>query len=62
MNQGKLEVVTQEMARVSIDILGISELKWTGLGKFNLDDHYIYYCGQESLRRKGVTLIVNKRV
>ena len=62
MNQGKLEVVRQEMARVSIDILGISELKWTRKGEFNSDDHYIYYCGQESLRRKGVTLIVNKRV
>ena len=62
MNQGKLEVVTQEMARVSIDILGISELKWMGMGKFNLDDHYIYYCGQESLRRIGVALVVNKRV
>ena len=62
MNQGKLEVVTQEMARVSIDILGISELKWTGMGKFNLDDHYIYYCGQESLRRNGVAIMVNKRV
>ena len=54
MNQGKLEVVKQEMARVNVDILGISELKWTGMGKFNSDDHYIYYCGQESLRRKGV--------
>ena len=62
MNQGKLEVVKQEMARVNIDILGISELKWTGMGEFNSDDHYIYYCGQESLRRNGVTLIVNKRV
>ena len=62
MNQGKLEVVRQEMARVSIDILGISELKWTRMGEFNSDDHYIYYCGQESLRRKGVTFIVNKRV
>ena len=62
MNQGKLEVVWEEMARVSIDILGISELKWTRMGEFNSDDHYIYYCGQESLRRKGVTLIVNKRV
>ena len=61
MNKGKLEVVKQEMARVSIDILGISELKWTGMGEFNSDDHYIYYCGQESLRRNGVTLIVNKR-
>ena len=62
MNQGKLEVVKQEMARVIIDILGISELKWTGVGEFNSDDHYIYYCGQESLRRNGVDLIVNKRV
>ena len=62
MNQGKLEVVKQEMARVTIDILGISELKWTGMGEFNLDEHYIYYCGQESLRRNGVVLIVNNRV
>ena len=62
MNQGKLEMVKQEMARVNIDILGISELKWTGMGEFKSDDHYIYYCGQESLRRKGVALIVNKRV
>ena len=62
MNQGKLEVVKQEMARVNIDILGISELKWTGKGEFNSDDHYIYYCGQESLRRNGVAIIVNKRV
>ena len=62
MNQGKLEVVKQEMARVSINILRISELKWTGMGEFNSDDHYIYYCGQESLRRNGVVLIVNKRV
>ena len=62
MNQGKLEVVTQEMARVSIDILGISELKWSAMGEFNLDDHYIYYCGQESLRRNGLALIVNERV
>ena len=62
MNQGKLEVIKQEMARISIDILGISELKWTGMGEFNSDDHYIYYCGQESLRRIGVTIIVNKRV
>ena len=61
MNQGKLEVVKQEMARVNIDILGISELKWTRNGKFNSDDHYVYYCGQESLRRNGVALIVNKR-
>ena len=60
MNQGKLEVVKQEMARVNIDILGISELKWTGMAEFNSDDHYIYYCGQESLRRSGVALIVNK--
>ena len=60
MNQGKLEVVKQEMARVNVDILGISELKWTGMGEFNSDDHYIYYCGQESLRRNGVALIVNK--
>ena len=60
MNQGKLEVVKQERSRVNIDILGISELKWTGMGEFNSDDHYIYYCGQESLRRKGVALIVNK--
>ena len=62
MNQGKLEVVKQEMARVNINILGISKLKWTGMGDFNSDDHYIYYCGQESLRRIGVTIIVNKRV
>ena len=61
-NQGKLEVVKQEMARVNVDILGISELKWTRMGEFNSDDHYIYYCGQESLRRNGVALIVNKRV
>ena len=61
-NQGKLEVVKQERARVNIDILGISELKWTGMGEFNSDDHYIYYCGQESLRRNGVDIIVNKRV
>ena len=60
MNQGKLEVVKQEMAGVNIDILGISELKWTGMGEFNSDDHYIYYCGQESLRRNEVTIIVNK--
>ena len=60
MNQGKLEVVKQEMERVNIDILGISELKWTGMGEFNSDDHYIYYCGQESLRRNGVACIVNK--
>jgi len=62
MNQGKLEVIKQEMARVNIDILGISELRWTGIGKFNSDDHYIYYCGQESFRINGVALIVNKRV
>ena len=61
MNQGKLEVVKQEMERVSIDILGISEIKLTGMGEFNSDDHYIYYCGQESLRRNGVTIIVNKK-
>ena len=62
MNQGKLEVVQQEMARVNTDNLGISELKWTGMGEFNSDDHNIYYCGQESLRRNGVAIIVNKRV
>ena len=62
MNQGKLEVVKQEMARVNIDILGISELKWTGMGEFNSDDHFIYYCGQESLRRNGVAIVVKKRV
>ena len=62
MNQGKLEVVKQEMARVNVHILGISELRWTGMGEFNSDDHYIYYCGQESLRRNGVALRVNKRV
>ena len=62
MNQGKLEVVKQEMARVNIDILGISKLKWTGMGKFNSDDYYIYYCGQESLRRNGIAIMVNKRV
>ena len=60
MNQGKLKVVRQEMARVSIDILGISERKWTGMGEFNSNDHYIYYCGQESLRRSGVAIIVTK--
>ena len=60
MNQGKLEVVKREMARMNIDILGISELKWTGMGEFNSDDHYIYYCGQESLRRNGVAIMVNK--
>ena len=62
INQGKLEVVKQEMARVDIDILRISELKWTKMGKFNSDDHCIYYCGQESLRRNGAALIINKRV
>ena len=62
MNQGKLEMVKQEMARVNVDKLGISELKWTGMGEFNSDDHYIYYCGQESLRRNGVAIMVNKRV
>ena len=62
MNQGKFKVVKQEMARVNIDILGISELKWTGMGEFNSNDHCIYYCGQESLRRNGVAIIVNKRV
>ena len=62
MNQGKLKVVKQEMTRVNIDILGITELKWTGMGEFNSDDHYIYYCGQESLRRNGVAIMVNKRV
>ena len=62
MNQGKLEVVKQEMARVNVDILGISELRWTGVGEFNSDDHYIDYCGQESLRRNGVAIMINKRV
>ena len=62
MNQGKLEVVKQEMARMNVDILGFNELKWTGIGEFNSDDHYIYYCGQESLRRSGVAIMVNKRV
>ena len=62
MNQGKLDVVKLEMTRVNIDILGISKLRWTGMGEFNSDDHYIYYCGQESLRRNGVDFIVNKRV
>ena len=62
MNQGKLEEVKQEMARVNVDILGISELRWTGMGEFNSDDHYIYYCGQESLRRNGVAIMVNRRV
>ena len=62
MNQGKLEVVKQEMTRVNVDILGINELKWMGMGRFNSDAHYIYYCGQESLRRNGVAIMVNKRV
>ena len=62
MNQGKLEVVKQEMARVNVNILGISELRWTGMGEFNSHDHYIYYCGKVSLRRNGVSIIVNKRV
>ena len=62
MNQGKLEVVKQDMTRVNVDILGISELKWTGMGEFNSDDHYIYYCGQESLRRNGVAIIDKKRI
>ena len=62
MNQGKLEEVKQEMARVKVNILGISELKWTGMGEFNSDDHYIYYCEQESLRRNGEAIIVHKRV
>ena len=62
MNQGKLEVIKQEMARVNIDILGIGELKWTAVGEYNSDDHYIYFCGQESLRRNEVAIIVNKRV
>ena len=62
MNQGKLEVVKQEMARVNINILGISKLKWVGIDEFNSDDHYIYYCGQEALRRNGVAIMVNKRV
>ena len=62
MNQGKLEVVKQEMARVNVDILGISKLKWTGMGEFISDDHYIYYCGQESLRRNGVAIMVNETV
>ena len=62
MNQGKLEVAEQDIARLNIDILGINELKWTGMGKFISDDHYIYYCRQESLRRNGIALIVNKRV
>ena len=62
MNQGKLEVVKQEMARVNVNILEISEIKWTGIGELNSDDHYIYYCGQESLRRNGVAIMGNKRV
>ena len=62
MNQGKLEVVKQDMARVNVKILGMSEIKCTGMGEFNSDDHYIYYCGQESLRRNGVTIIVNERI
>ena len=62
MNQGKVEVVKQEMVSVNIDILGMNELKWTGMGEFNSDDHYIYYCGKESIRRNGVAIIVNKRV
>ena len=62
MNQGNLEMVKQEMARVNIDILGISKLKWTGMGEFNSDDHYIYYSRQESIRRNGIVMIVNKRV
>ena len=62
MNQGKWKVVKQEMARMNMNILGVSKLKWTGMGEFNSDDHYIYYCGQESLRRNGVAIIVNKRV
>ena len=62
MNQGKLDMVKQEMVRININILGIRELKWTGIGEFNSDDHYIYYCGQESLRRNGVAIIVHKRV
>ena len=62
MSQGQLEVVTQEMARVNDDILGISKIKWTGMGEFNSDEHYINYCGQESLRRNGVAIVVNKRV
>ena len=62
MNQGKLEVVKQEMARVNVNILGIREPNWTGMGEFNSDDHYIYYCGQESLRKNGIAIMVNKRV
>ena len=60
MNQGKLEVIKQEMARVNVNTLGISEIKWTGMGEFNSDDHYMYYCGQESLRRDGIAIIINK--
>ena len=62
MNEGKLEVVKQDMAKVNVDILGISKIKWTGMGEFNTNDHYVYYCGQESLRRNGVAIMVNKRV
>ena len=62
MNQGKLEVVKQEMARLNVNILGVSKLKWTGMGEFNSDDHFIYYCGQESLRRNGVAIMVKKRI
>ena len=62
MNQGKLEIVKQEMSRVNVNILGISKLNWTGMGEFNSDHHYIYYCGQESLRRNGIAIIVNERV
>ena len=62
MNQGKLEVIEQEMARMNVNILGIREVKWTGMGEINSDDHYIYYCGQESLRRNGVAIMVNKRL
>ena len=62
MNEGKLEVVKEKMTRVNVNILGINELKWTGMGEFNSDDHYIYYCGQESLRRNGVAIMVNQRV
>ena len=62
MNQGKLEVVKQKMARVNVNILGISRLKWTGMSEFNSDDHYIYYCGQETLKRNGIAIMVNKRV
>ena len=62
MNQGKLDVVKQEVARVNVDILGISELKWMGMGEFNSDEYYIYYCGQESVRRNGVAIMINKRV